>query len=94
VPRPHHLLWLAFTAMRHTHNTHSSREQIASIESRKELLFRSRRDFQHAGALTVLNLPSNLGAELEVVALVVDRPGAVGLHVDAAVSVGNQLAQA
>ncbi len=38
---------------------------------------------QHAHALAVADLPADLAAELEVVALVVDGPAPVGLHVDA-----------
>src|ERR1700678_1834517 len=39
------------------------------------------RILQHADALTLANLPPDLAAELEVVALVVDRPASIGLHV-------------
>src|ERR1043166_2701464 len=38
---------------------------------------------QHAHAAAVVDLPSDLAAELEVVALVIDRPAPVGFHVDA-----------
>ena len=37
---------------------------------------------QHAHALAAADLPGDLAAELEVVPLVVDRPAAIGLHVD------------
>src|ERR1022692_1971644 len=40
------------------------------------------RILQHADAFAVANLPADLAAELEVVALVVDGPSPVGLHVD------------
>src|ERR1017187_2728696 len=40
------------------------------------------RILQHADAFAVANLPADLAAELEVVALVVDGPAPVGLHVD------------
>src|SRR5207247_635809 len=37
---------------------------------------------EHADALAFADLPGDLAAELEIVALVVDRPALVGLHVD------------
>src|ERR1035438_9004229 len=37
---------------------------------------------QHADALAVTHLPGDFAAELEMVALVVDGPTAIGLHVD------------
>src|SRR5579862_609046 len=37
---------------------------------------------EHADALAAADLPADLAAELEVVALVVDRPAAVSFHVD------------
>ena len=40
---------------------------------------------QHADALAVADLPADFAAELEVVALVVDGPAPVGLHVDGVV---------
>src|SRR5580658_4276550 len=40
------------------------------------------RILQHAHALAVAKLPRDFAAELEVVALVVDGPAPVGLHVD------------
>src|SRR5512143_3614798 len=49
---------------------------------------------EHAAELAALDLPSDLGAELEVVALVVDGPGTVGLHINAAVGTGNELLEA
>src|SRR5262245_12283530 len=39
------------------------------------------RVLQHAAALAIAHFPADLAAELEVVALVVDRPAAVGLHI-------------
>ena len=41
---------------------------------------------EHADALAVAHLPGDLAAELEVVALVVDGPAPVGLHVDGVVA--------
>src|SRR5215472_12114001 len=49
------------------------------------------RVFEHASQLAVLDLPANLATELEVVALVIDGPRAVGLHVDAVVDSGDEL---
>src|ERR1700728_3535818 len=40
------------------------------------------RVLQHARAFAVLDLPGDLAAELEVVALVIDGPTAIGLHID------------
>src|ERR1035441_5376698 len=40
---------------------------------------------QHAEALAVAHLPGDFAAELEVVALIVDGPTAIGLHVDGVV---------
>ncbi len=57
------------------HKIHSSREQIASIEfqnvSRDSGIGRV---FQHSDALAILDFPSRFATELEVIALVVDRP--------------------
>src|SRR3989338_3037619 len=47
----------------------------------------------HAGFLAALDLPGDLGAELEVVAAVVDAPAAVGLEIDAVVGVGQQVGE-
>ena len=46
---------------------------------------------QHPAALAVLDLPADLAAELEVQPLVVDRPRAVGVHVDPVVGRGDHL---
>jgi hypothetical protein len=48
---------------------------------------------QHAAQPAVLDLPADLAAELEVEALVIDRPRAVGLHVDAVVGAGDHLVE-
>src|SRR5205823_784051 len=48
---------------------------------------------EHAPALALLDLPRNLRAELEVESLVVDRPAAIRLHVDAVVDVGEQVVE-
>src|ERR1700720_1879783 len=52
-----------------------------------------RRILQHAHPLALLDLPRNLASELKVITLVINRPGFVGLHINAAVSRGNQLLQ-
>ena len=44
-----------------------------------------RRIFQHSSQLAALDFPADFGAELKVVALVINGPGAVGLHPDAVV---------
>ncbi len=50
-----------------------------------------RRVPEHRRALPVLDLPPDLRAELEVQSPVVDRPRAVGVHVDAVVGVGDEV---
>src|ERR1700691_207779 len=49
------------------------------------------RILQHADALAAADLPADLAAELEVVALVVDGPAPVGLHVDGVVHAAENL---
>src|SRR5579872_6431806 len=49
--------------------------------------------FQHPRALAVADLPGDLTAELEIVALVVDRPALVGLHVDGVVDAAENLVE-
>ena len=48
---------------------------------------------QQATQLAVLDLPANLGAELEIVPPVVYRPRPVGFQVDTVVRVSDQIAQ-
>jgi alpha-D-ribose 1-methylphosphonate 5-triphosphate synthase subunit PhnG len=48
---------------------------------------------QHANALAVLDLPGDLAAELEVVALVVDGPTAIGLHVNGVAHAGKHFVE-
>ena len=50
-----------------------------------------RRILEHAAESAVFDLPSDLAAKLKVVALVVDGPGAVGVHEDAVVGGGDEL---
>src|ERR1035441_4512690 len=51
------------------------------------------RILQHADALAVADLPADFAAELEVVALVVDGPTAVGLHIDGMVDAAEDLVE-
>src|SRR5580704_2732020 len=90
----HHLLRLAFAAVRGA----PQRPLIARADGVHRIpeFCRDagiRSILQHASALTTDDLPANLAAELEVVTLVVDRPGAVRLHVDAALGGSDQLLQ-
>ncbi len=51
------------------------------------------RILEHANALAVSNLPGDLAAELEVVALVVDGPAPVGLHVNGVAHAGENFVE-
>src|ERR1700752_1456616 len=46
---------------------------------------------QHLPEFAILDLVTDFGAELEVVALIVNGPGAIRFHVDAIVRVSNQI---
>src|SRR6476660_8613385 len=48
---------------------------------------------QHAHALAVAHLPGDLATELEVIALVVDRPALIRLHVDCAIGSAENFVQ-
>src|SRR5439155_22457259 len=48
---------------------------------------------QHPTKLPILDLPRDLSSELEVQALVVDRPGLVRLEVDAVIDVCEQVVE-
>ena len=91
---PHHLLRLALAAVRR-----SPQRPFIAGANRVHRIPELGGDsgvgwiLQHARPLAVLDLPSNLAAELEVVALVVDRPGAVGLHEDAMIGVERSVAR-
>src|SRR5690242_17798445 len=92
VPRAHGLHGLALAAVRRS----PQRPLVAGadgIHGIPELCCDSgiRWILQHAPQLAALDLPANLGAELEVVALVVNGPGAVSLHEDAFIRVGDEL---
>src|ERR1700746_3439272 len=88
----HHLLWLSFPAVRGTPQrpllARANRIHCSPKISRDPAV---RRIFQHARAFPVLDLPSNLAAELEVVALVIDRPGTICLHIDSVICIRDQL---
>src|SRR5205085_1421757 len=86
--RSHHLLGLAFAAIGHA----PQRPVLAARDGRAGIPELRRNPavawvFQHAHAAPVANLPARLAAELKVVALVVDRPAPVGLHVNGMVHV-------
>src|ERR1022692_2751059 len=82
----HHLLGLAFATI----GDAPQRPVFASRDGRAGVP-ELRRDaavagvLQHADALAVAHLPGDFAAELEMVALVVDGPTAIGLHVDGVV---------
>src|ERR1700722_6429308 len=46
------------------------------------------RILEHANAPAVLDLPADLATELEIVALVIDGPTAIGLHVNGVAAAG------
>src|SRR5216683_3066165 len=48
--------------------------------------------FQHADFFSALDLPSDLSRKLKLITAVVDGPGAVCLHEDAILSVGDEIA--
>src|SRR6267154_6534570 len=77
----HHLLRLAFSAIRSTPECPLIAR--ANCVQRIPKFCRDsgiRRILHHAHTFAVLDLPTDLATELKVVAPVVDRPGAVGLH--------------
>src|SRR5450432_3224320 len=83
VPGAHHLLGLALAAIGRTPQgpMRGSGDRGARVpEFRADAAVA--RVFQQAHALAVADLPGDLAAELEVVALVVNRPALVGFHVD------------
>src|SRR6266478_2369398 len=92
MPRSHHLLWLPFPAVRRTPQcpviTRANR-----VHRIPELGCNSAVGgiLEHAGALAVSDFPSDFGAELEVVALVVNGPRTVGLKQNAVIGGPNQL---
>src|SRR5712691_460306 len=88
----HDLLRLAFAAIRGA----PERPLIVGtdrIERIPELCRDSgiRRILHHADTLAMLDLPTDLAAELKIVAPVVNRPGAVGLHENAVIGGSDQL---
>src|SRR5258705_8498160 len=83
---PHHLLGLPLAAVRRAPQRpmlrpRDRRARVPELRADPAVA----RILQHAPALAVPNLPGDLAPELEVVALVVDRPALVGLHVNAAI---------
>ena len=90
--RPHDLLRLPFAAMRRPPK-HPFVARADGIHSIPEL--RSNPAVggvaKHAGALAIFDFPSDFAAELEVVALVINRPGTIGFHVNALVGGSNEL---
>src|SRR5271166_311872 len=83
VARAHHLLRLALAAVRNTPQRPvlARSDGLAGVpEFRGDAAIS--RVFEHANAFAVADLPSDFTAELEVIALVVDRPALVGLHVN------------
>src|SRR5579883_3031599 len=83
MPGAHHLLGLSLAAV-----GDAPQRPVLGAGDRGAGVPELRRDpavariLQHAHAAAVTDLPADLAAELEVVALVVDRPAPVGLHVD------------
>src|ERR1700691_3122722 len=94
MPSPHHLLRLPLPTIRRPPKSPLI-ARADRVQGIPELGCdsRVRRIFNHADALTVLDLPPNLATELKVVALIVDRPRSIGLHQDAMISGCNQLFQ-
>src|ERR1700680_4415053 len=92
VSRAHHLLRLTFATVRRAPES----PLVTRTDSVKRIP-KFRRDprvrwiLQHADTLAVLDLPTHLAAELKVVASIINRPRAVGLHQNAMVSRSNQL---
>src|SRR5271157_1320559 len=79
----HHLLGLAFAAIGNA----PQRPVLGSRDGRAGVPELGRDAavagvLQHADALAVTHLPGDFAAELEIVALVVDGPTPIGLHVD------------
>src|SRR5205085_5086389 len=88
----HHLLGLAFAAIGRTPQGPSI-ARADGVHGVPEIGGDAgvRRILEHASEFAVLDLPADLAAELKVVALVVNRPGAVGGHKDTVVGGGNEL---
>src|SRR5580658_7522519 len=92
MPCPHHLLRLAFAAIRG-----SPERPLVTRTNRVQRVPEFRRDsrvgriLHHACSLAILDFPTDLAAELKVVALVVNRPRSIGLHQDPVIGRGNQL---
>src|SRR5262249_36905808 len=94
VPGPHRLPGLALAAGRNPPQdpVGGIADGVASVpELDRDALIR--RVPQHPSPLAVPDLPADLGAELEVVPVLVDAPAAVHLHEDAVVGVGDQVVE-
>src|SRR5580698_3416143 len=92
MPRAHHLLRLSLPTMRNPPQD-PLLPRTNRIHRPPELRCYStvRRILQHPHALPPLDLPANLAAKLKVVALVVNRPRPVRLHIDPVIGIANQL---
>src|SRR5579885_3315448 len=83
VPGADYLLGLPFAAIRH-----APQDPVVAVGDGLAGIPKFRGDaavggiLEHPHAPAVVNLPGDLAAELEVVALVIDGPAPVGLHVD------------
>src|SRR5580704_8887512 len=47
--------------------------------------------FEHARFLTVLDLPANFRGELKMIPAIIDGPGAIGLHEDGIIGIGDEV---
>src|ERR1700733_2949932 len=84
MPCSHPLVWLAFPAIRSSpQNPLGARTNRIQGGPEFRRNPRIRRVLEHANALAVLDLPTNLATELKVVSLIVDRPRSIGLHQNA-----------
>src|ERR1700678_257175 len=94
MPRAYYLLWLPLAAV-----WSAPQSPLLARANRVHRIPKLRRDpgirriFQHPHSLAVLDLPSNLASELKVVALVVNRPRFIGLHINAIIGRCNELFQ-
>src|SRR5260370_29845045 len=92
VSRAHHLLRRSFATV-----GRAQESPLVTRTDRVERIPKFRRDprvrwiLQHADTLAVLDLPTHLAAELKIVASIINRPRAVGLHQNAMVSRSHHL---
>src|SRR5580692_9996116 len=92
MPRAHHLLRLSLPTMRNPPK-HPLLPRTNRIHRPPELSCNSTvsRILQHPHPLAPLDLPANLASKLKVVALVINRPRPVRLHIYPVIGVANQL---